>query len=79
MTKPASIADECPECKRLLNEYEAATENQAKVHNELDIAEHLHDLAIMRRLTLEAYEVTARRRRPARRSCGIRSWLTGAE
>ncbi len=54
---------ECLECDRLQSQYEAATFEQAKIHNALDIASQLRDPASTRRLTLEAYEVTARRRK----------------
>lgn len=53
---------ECPECDRLLAQYEAATFEQAKIHNALDIASSIRDRDSRRRLTLDAYEVTARRR-----------------
>lgn len=53
---------DCPDCDHLLAKYEAATFAQAKIHNALDIAGHLRDRDAVRRLTLDAYEVTARRR-----------------
>jgi len=58
----SSTSSECLECDRLLSQYEAATFEQARVHNALEIANHIRDRAVTRRLTLEAYEVTARRR-----------------
>lgn len=57
------VIHQCPDCERLLSQYEAATFEQAKVHNALDAANYLRDPAITRRLTLEAYAVTACRRR----------------
>ena len=56
-----NIADECAECTYLLCKYEAATFEQAKIHNALDIAEYLQDRLSTRLIKLEAYEVTARR------------------
>jgi hypothetical protein len=56
-----NLASECVECALLLGKYEAATFEQAKIHNAMDIARHLGDRLATRRLTLEAYEVTARR------------------
>ncbi len=52
---------DCQECDRLVSQYEAATFVQVKIHNQLDIACRLRDRALTRRLTLEAYEITARR------------------
>ncbi len=57
-----TVVHECPECCRLRSQYEAATFAQAKIHHEMDEADYLHDRAYSRLLTLEAYEVTARRR-----------------
>jgi hypothetical protein len=56
------VISECPECGRLLSQYQAATFEQAKIHDALDEANYLRDRASSRRLTLEAYEVTSRRR-----------------
>ena len=58
-----NIAEECGECAHLLCKYEAATFEQAKIHNALAIAEHLQDRLSTRLIKLEAYEVTARRSR----------------
>ena len=65
MTRPASTGatDGCLECLELLSTYEAATFEQAKIHNALSIANHLRDRTAAKRLTLEAYEVTGRQRR----------------
>lgn len=53
---------ECLECARLLGKYEAATFEQAKIHNALGIAERSGDRTSTRRLTLDAYDVTSRQR-----------------
>jgi|ERR1700733_1758329 hypothetical protein len=53
--------DECVECALLLTKYEAATFAQAKIQNALDIAQSLSDAPSLRRLTLEARDVAARR------------------
>jgi hypothetical protein len=63
MDRSTSVADGCPECARLLSEYEAATFEQSKIHNALNIANHLRDRDGARRLTLDAYDVTARQRK----------------
>jgi len=56
------MSDACLECALLLGKYEAATFEQAKIHNALDRAQHLNDPISARRLKLEAYDITARRR-----------------
>jgi hypothetical protein len=53
---------QCFECDRLSSIYEAATFEQARIHNAMDTARQLRDLSATRRLTLEAYDVTDRRR-----------------
>jgi hypothetical protein len=53
------IKDDCTGCAYLLSKYEAATFEQARIHNELDLAERLR--IPTQSLKLEAYEVTARR------------------
>lgn len=53
---------DCHECDRLLKEYEAATFAQARIHNQLEIANRLRDRGSTRRLTLEAFDITDRRR-----------------
>lgn len=57
-----SASSECPECDRLLSQYQSATFEQAKIHDALEEANYVRDRASTRRLTLEAYEVTSRRR-----------------
>jgi hypothetical protein len=52
---------DCAKCVRLLSEYEAATFEQAKIHNALDIVQHREDRLSCRVLKLEAYAITARR------------------
>jgi hypothetical protein len=57
-----AIVSGCFECDRLLKTYEAATFEQARIHNAMDIASHMHDALETRRLTLDAFAVTDRRR-----------------
>lgn len=45
-----------------MSQYQTATFEQAKIHDALDEANYLRDRDFTRRLTLEAYEVTARRK-----------------
>jgi hypothetical protein len=46
---------------RLLSEYEAATFEQAKIHNVLDTAQYREDRLSYRILKMEAYAITSRR------------------
>lgn len=55
------IADKCMECVRLLSNYEAATFEQAKIHNALDTAQYREDRLAHRVLKMEAYAITSRR------------------
>ena len=55
------IPDDCFDCACLWAKYEAATFAQAKVDNALDRAKLLHDHSSIRRFTLEACDVAARR------------------
>jgi len=61
MNSSYDLADGCPKCVRLLSEYEAATFEQARIHNSLDIVQHCEDRLSSRVLKLEAYTITARR------------------
>jgi hypothetical protein len=57
-----SMVSGCFECERLLKTYEAATFEQARIHNAMDIAGCMRDAFETRRLTLDAFAVTNRRR-----------------
>ena len=57
------LADQCVQCDVLLSLYESATFELAKIHNQIDTAEHGQDRALTRQLTLQAYEVAERLRR----------------
>jgi hypothetical protein len=61
MMSNGNTAAECIECSRLLARYEAATFEQARIHNALDLAERCGDYTSTRYLKLEAFAVTARR------------------
>lgn len=56
------MAGACVECALLLGKFEAATFEQARIHNALDRAQHFNDLISARRLKLEERYITARRR-----------------
>jgi hypothetical protein len=53
--------DECAECMRLLAKYEAATFEDARIHNAFDLANRLGDYTSSRHIKLEVDAVTARR------------------
>lgn len=61
MSKCYQPADSgCLECANLQSKYEALVFEQARIHNRLDIAEHVGDPILLRCLKLEAYQVTNR-------------------
>src|SRR5579871_4260070 len=53
---------ECTACELFESRYEAATFDLARIHNALDIAEHLRDRDSIRKLTLEAFAISDRKR-----------------
>jgi hypothetical protein len=53
--------DECTECARLLEKYEAATFEDARIHSAFDLANLLGDFTSARHIKLEVAAVTARR------------------
>src|ERR1700735_3160747 len=61
MMSPRTAYDECVECARLLARYEAATFEQARIHNAFDLALNLGDYPSTRHIKLEAFAVTTRR------------------
>jgi hypothetical protein len=61
MTRNENWTTECVECARFLAKYEAATFEQARIHNALDLALLIGDYPSTRHIKIEAYAVTARR------------------
>jgi hypothetical protein len=53
--------EQCLDCARLLGRYEALTFEQARIHNWLDLSRIGTDRKETKRLTLLAFDVTARR------------------
>jgi hypothetical protein len=55
---PICIPEECSECANLWSKYESMTLAHARVHNQLQIAEHLRDSVTVRHLELEGHGIS---------------------
>jgi hypothetical protein len=61
MMSSRTTYDECAECVRLLAKYEAATFEDARIHNAFDLANRLGDYTSIGPMKLEVEAVTVRR------------------